>query len=176
MLANWYGGSMIHVFMRNRVKTRRKAIKIKPAVEKGRERDRERYRVDAASRQQVCDELSRAESFLASERKDRAGTAVSSPGIKRVLSSRGVGCCDGVAPVHTGLRLFAIYHPFLSCDSRKRSTRKYIRESARVRFGRFERQKIRVFPKLTWFCWRLERRKSSENRFFFSFAKSPRNK
>lgn len=96
------GGSMIHVFMRNRVKTRRKTIKIKPAQSRGKE-------WMSASRQQVCDELSRAESFLAGERKDRAGTVVPSLGIKRVLSSRGVvvtGC------LYTGLRLLTIYHLF----------------------------------------------------------------
>lgn len=97
---------MIHVFMRNRVKTRRKAIKIKPAQSRGKE-------WMSASRQQVCDELSRAESFLAGERKDRAGTAVPSLGIKRVLSSRGCGVVV-TARLYTGLRLLAIYHPFLS--------------------------------------------------------------
>lgn len=65
----------------------------------------------SASRQQVCDELSRAESFLAGERKDRAVTAVPSPGIKRVLSSRGCGVVV-TACLYTGLRLLAIYHPF----------------------------------------------------------------
>lgn len=88
---------MIHVFMRNRVKTRRKTIKIKPAQSRG-----EKSGWMSASRQQVCDELSRAESFLAGERKDsgRDGRPVPSLGIKRVLSSRGMrGCCDG-APIH----------------------------------------------------------------------------
>lgn len=60
----------------------------------------------------------RAEFFRAGERKDRAGTVVPSLGIKRVLSSSGVrGCCDGT-PVHSGLRLLAIYHPFLSDPAR----------------------------------------------------------
>lgn len=95
---------MIHVFMRNRVKTRRKAIKIRPAEVRGKGRrrkgaregerekekkEREKERMDTASRQQVCDELSRAESFRANERKDRAGPVAPSPGIKRVLSPGG---------------------------------------------------------------------------------------
>jgi len=66
------GGSMIRVFMRNRVKTRRRVIKIRPALKgRGKEKERKEENRTRPSRQQVCDELSRAESFLARERKDR---------------------------------------------------------------------------------------------------------
>lgn len=68
---------------------------------------REKQRVDTASRQQVCDELSSP----FARTKDRA--VALSPGIKRVLNPGGreaaqedegerEGCCDGVA-VHSGV-------------------------------------------------------------------------
>jgi len=68
------GGSMIRVFMRNRVKTRRRAIKIRAGLrgEKEKRRGKEENRT-RPSRQQVCDELSRAESFLARERERERG-------------------------------------------------------------------------------------------------------
>jgi len=51
-------------------------------------------RMDTASRQQVCDELSRAGSFLAKdERKDRAGTTVPSLRDKEGVKFRRGGEC-----------------------------------------------------------------------------------
>lgn len=51
--------------------------------------------------------------FSRAKGKTEAGTAVPSLGIKRVLSSRGCGVVV-TARLYTGLRLLAIYHPFLS--------------------------------------------------------------
>jgi len=60
---------MIRVFMRNRVKTRRRVIKIRPALKgRGKEKERKEENRTRPSRQQVCHELSRSQSPSSQER------------------------------------------------------------------------------------------------------------
>lgn len=63
------------------------------------------------------------EFFLAGERQDRAGTAVPSLGIKRVLSSRGCGVVVTARLCTAVFDSWSIYHPFLSGPARDFSHR-----------------------------------------------------